>query len=540
MDYRVLYRKYRPNNFNELVGQKHIKDILKKSIVNDKISHAYIFTGPRGTGKTSTAKLFAKALNCENLNDGIPCDKCGPCLNYDQSPDIIEMDAASNNGVEEIRQLRDNVKIVPTMSKYKVYIVDEVHMLSSSAWNAFLKTLEEPPSHVIFILATTELHKVPITVLSRCQRFDFKLLSNDDIYNHLKTISEKEKITYEDEALKEITYLAGGSVRDSLSILDQLSKTGNKITVDYLKDNLGIVSNQDIKKILNTYFEYNKNKFIEEYDKITTNIYNEDMFIDKILNNLILRDVNDANHYDLINDIEEILFKKRKKIMIKSVFLKYLTLHNKTNKNISQEIKLMKNTINHTKNTEKEQINISKLEVNHKNNERNQNVSTSVNETKIISQEIKSGHNDTELERIRINNSFYEASRDLKNEYIEIWEDYIEYLNEINNMKLLSILNTVTVEVVSKTNVLLSTSNRSNVVLVNNSANEITDTIYNNYDLKLKIICLSSDNWLKERDNFIKNKDVKLTYIEEQEEVETNESIIKAQELFGEDLIKIN
>ena len=174
MDYKVLYRKYRPQNFDDLFGQNHIKELLLTSVINEKLSHAYLFTGPRGTGKTSTAKLFAKTINCEKHNKGIPCNKCTACINYNETPDIIEIDAASNNGVDEIRELRENVKVLPTFSKYKVYIVDEVHMLSQNAWNAFLKTLEEPPYHVIFILATTEIQKVPITVLSRCQRFDFQ------------------------------------------------------------------------------------------------------------------------------------------------------------------------------------------------------------------------------------------------------------------------------------------------------------------------------------------------------------------------------
>ena len=192
MDYKVFYRKYRPKNFNELIGQENIKEVLSNSIKLNKIAHAYIFTGPRGTGKTSTAKIFAKTLNCLHNENGISCDNCDRCKEYNESADIIEIDAASNNGVEEIRMLRDSVKIAPYNSKYKVYIIDEVHMLSNSAWNAFLKTLEEPPSHVIFILATTEINKIPDTVMSRCQRFDFSKIPNDLMQNHLKTIAEKE------------------------------------------------------------------------------------------------------------------------------------------------------------------------------------------------------------------------------------------------------------------------------------------------------------------------------------------------------------
>ena len=186
MNYKVLYRKYRPNNFDNIVGQEYIVKTLKNSIKSNKISHAYIFSGPRGTGKTSTAKVFAKTINCLNSVDGNSCDKCSKCLEFNDNPDVIEIDAASNNGVNEIRELKNNITVLPTNSKYKIYIIDEFHMITTEAFNALLKTLEEPPSHVIFIMATTDIQKVPITILSRCQRFDFKKLTVDDIFSYLK------------------------------------------------------------------------------------------------------------------------------------------------------------------------------------------------------------------------------------------------------------------------------------------------------------------------------------------------------------------
>ena len=241
MDYKVLYRKYRPQTFDEVVGQNNTVKLLKDSIVDNKISHAYIFSGPRGTGKTSTAKIFAKAINCSHNVDGNPCNECNSCINYRTSSDIYEIDAASNNGVDQIREIIDSVKLSPVSSKYKVYIIDEVHMLSTSAFNALLLTLEEPPSHVVFILATTNIESVPITILSRCQRLDFKKISDEDIINRLKDVAKSEKIKITDEAIQEIAYISDGGLRDALSILDQLSKKNCEITDEIVLDTIGII-----------------------------------------------------------------------------------------------------------------------------------------------------------------------------------------------------------------------------------------------------------------------------------------------------------
>ena len=235
MTYKSLYRKYRPIRFEDVCGQDFIVKTLNNAIFKGKINHAYLFCGTRGTGKTTIAKIFAKAINCINPINNLPCGKCEICLNdnTDKIPDIIEIDAASNNGVDEIRELKNKVRLVPTMCKYKVYIIDEVHMLSVGAFNALLKTLEEPPAHVIFILATTEPQKLPITILSRCQRFDFRNISTENIVERLKFISEKEGIEIEDDALIEIAKMSDGALRDAISTLDQVSSyADNKITVD--------------------------------------------------------------------------------------------------------------------------------------------------------------------------------------------------------------------------------------------------------------------------------------------------------------------
>ena len=251
MAYQALYRKWRPRTFDDVVGQSSITDTLKNAIKRNKISHAFLFAGPRGTGKTSCAKIFAKALNCTNLQDGEPCNECENCLAADKGSmsDIIEIDAASNNGVDEIRDIRDKVKYAPTQGRYKVYIIDEVHMLSMGAFNALLKTLEEPPEHVVFILATTELQKVPATIISRTQRYNFKRIDQNDLVARMQYILGQEGIEYEPKSLEVIAQIADGGMRDSLSILDQiLSYDQDKVKYE---DALKITGYADQTKIEN-------------------------------------------------------------------------------------------------------------------------------------------------------------------------------------------------------------------------------------------------------------------------------------------------
>jgi len=231
MEYQALYRAFRPQSFTDVVGQKHVTKTLKNAIIRNKESHAYLFSGPRGTGKTSIAKIFAKALNCQFGQDGEPCNECDVCLSITDGSanDVIEIDAASNNGVDEIRSLREKVKYAPSLTQYKVYIIDEVHMLTTGAFNALLKTLEEPPEHAIFILATTEPHKIPATIISRCQRFDFKAIENNEIIERLKYVAESESIEYDAEAMDYIARTAEGGMRDALSIMDQVIAYSNDI-----------------------------------------------------------------------------------------------------------------------------------------------------------------------------------------------------------------------------------------------------------------------------------------------------------------------
>lgn len=266
MAYQALYRKYRPSNFDEVVGQQPIIQTLKNAIVQNRIAHAYLFCGPRGTGKTSIAKIFAKMLNCEDESNK-PCGKCINCkmVQNGSHPDIIEIDAASNNGVDEVRNLIDKVKYAPMQGKYKVYIIDEVHMMTTGAFNALLKTIEEPPAHVVFILATTEPNKVIPTIISRCQRFDFNKVSQKDIEKRLSIVCKEEKIEIDSEAISLIAQLADGGMRDSLSILDQcIAYCSSNITVDNVREIYGVLTTSDIGKLFEHLYAHEVDALIQQ------------------------------------------------------------------------------------------------------------------------------------------------------------------------------------------------------------------------------------------------------------------------------------
>lgn len=329
---QALYRKYRPKTFEEVYGQDNIVNILRNQIKNNKISHAYIFSGTRGTGKTSTAKIFAKAVNCLDLESGIPCNKCRNCIaiQEESSMDIVEMDAASNRGIEDIRQLREQVIYPPTLLRYKVYIIDEAHMITNEGFNALLKIMEEPPKHLIFILATTEIEKIPNTILSRTQRFEFKSLSIEDIKTQIKNILNIEGVSMEERAVEVIGTVASGAMRDALSVLDQVISIGKDvINVDDVYDLLGVFSDDIKRSYCKSIFQKNiselyklideelnkgkdPNHFIKEIilffnDLIYMKIGVKENIVENLLDNISLEQL--VNSTDILIEYEEIMRK---------------------------------------------------------------------------------------------------------------------------------------------------------------------------------------------------------------------------------------
>ena len=354
MSYTALYRKFRPTKFSEIVGQEHITRTLKNQIIANRVGHAYLLTGGRGTGKTSAAKILARAINCLNPKDGEPCNECEICKAALQGSltDIVEMDAASNNSVEDIRSIREEVNFLPTVAKYRVYIIDEVHMLSVGAFNALLKTLEEPPAHVKFILATTEPQKLPATILSRCQRFDYKKIPPEDIKSRLEFICKESNISITDEALNTISILAEGAMRDGLSILERCVQEGEDIIDDdKVKELVGIPKVEYINKIINSVIDCNVDETLKNIDTVISDgkdlnnliweiiKYVKDILVYKSSGNLSLYN---ENELEKIKELSEKVTKERLLNIIYSLSELANDLKMTTQKTIMLEVGIMK------------------------------------------------------------------------------------------------------------------------------------------------------------------------------------------------------
>ena len=541
MAYISLYRKYRPKKFADVIGQDVIIKILKNSISNNKIGHAYIFSGPRGTGKTSTAKIFAKAVNCKNPIDGDVCENCEICkINSENEIDIVEIDAASNNGIDEIREIKNSIKLLPAELKYKVYIVDEVHMLSNSAFNALLKTLEEPPAHAIFILATTEINKIPLTVLSRCQKFDFKKITKENIIDRLTYIIKEENIkNISDDILNLIAELSDGGLRDAINLLDQVNSLNkDTITQTDVLNLVGAINNDNIISFLNKIVDCN----ISEVIKTINDFYNKSINFINVVNSLenLIKDIiifnNSSNYFD--KEYEKTLFNFSKvdinKLLQASEYL--FSLNNelkRNNQRVISEIYLLKVTLLFKK--EDEIINNNKEVIEELKKDKNTDQLETNKEIIIEEKNDKS---------IIINNVFYGANKEEKEKFLNNFSNINEFLTDKKYNSIANLLIKSTPEVVSDKIVLFSFKNDFEVVLFDKNEDLVKKLLKNVYNKNYEVVAISTEDWKAEKNNYIKNikSGVKYTYIEEEKKKrvtkkKTNELENTAELIFGDGII---
>lgn len=575
MTYKSLYRKYRPIRFEDVCGQDFIVKTLNNAIFKGKINHAYLFCGTRGTGKTTIAKIFAKAINCMNPINNLPCGKCEICLNdnTDKIPDIIEIDAASNNGVDEIRELKNKVRLVPTMCKYKVYIIDEVHMLSVGAFNALLKTLEEPPAHVIFILATTEPQKLPITILSRCQRFDFRNISTENIVERLKFISEKEGIEIEDDALIEIAKMSDGALRDAISTLDQVSSyADNKITVDDIYAVKGSLSKAKLFELINNFLNDDKQFVLNNIDEIYNMNKNFVLLAKDLLyvfrNMLVYKKAPKYFDNKYLSSKEEIIafaskleekeieniIKQLEKVLLDLKYSDYprvlfeifcLTSYKESNSNLTitktpETQKIVQKSKNNVNNIEKSPKIIKKIEKNDKNNEKMDLI-----EEKTDNQLQISDSKQTLDKKVLVNNTIALATTKDKKTITAILDDIEKYLVDTNYMDVATILQDATVAAASKDHVLFVYKYESMVDSFDDALEKIRQFISDSLNKDYKVVALTEDEWKEQRPYYISLKKEK-GKIELLEEIDYNNVVAnletennEIEDLFGTDLIEM-
>lgn len=581
MSYKSLYRKYRPMRFEDVCGQQFIVKTLSNTIKNNKIGHAYLFCGTRGTGKTTIAKIFAKLVNCLNPLDNVPCGECEICLNEntDEIPDIIEIDAASNNGVDEIRELKNKIKLMPVMCKYKVYIIDEVHMLSTGAFNALLKTLEEPPEHVIFILATTEPQKLPITIISRCQRFDFKKINVLDISKRLKYISQKEGIDIDDEAIEEIAKLSEGAMRDAIGLLDQISSfADSKITVEDIYTIRGSVSNRVLIELIEKYIDNDASSILSIVDDIYLSgkdFYrlSEDILV--FYRNMLISKVAPSYFEDKALQLKDDIMRLSSKIEVKRIerMIKKLEELLRNIKSSDYPRILFETTIlsdldldesfeNEKTTTEKDKtfvLGINEVDSKSKNKE----IKLDKNINEIIKEEFKekdikkvttkNKSNNSfaitdALKEAMINNTIAEASASLKKEATVKFEELDKYLIDKDFKAAATILKDSIVTAVSNDHMLLTYKYESMVEDNDNEYASISNLIKQMFGSEYKVVAITDKRWKELRPYFLNLKkdngtipliEEKYEKINKSENMIENENYEEVLNIFDSDLIEM-
>lgn len=544
MKYQALYRKYRPKTFDDVYGQQIVVQTLKNVIKNNKLTHAYLFVGPRGTGKTSIAKIFAKTINCLHPEDGLSCEKCDICIsnNSNENVDIIEMDAASNNGVDEIREIRNHITLLPTVSKYKIYIIDEVHMLTTGAFNALLKTLEEPPEHIIFILATTEPHKIPLTIMSRCQSFEFKPIPVATIKERLKYICAQENINIDDKSLNLIAEESNGGLRDAVSMLDQLNAyaDGNIKYEDVLLLN-GRINDNEIEKFMTEMVNDDLNSVftkIESWQEEGKNfIYICEDFIRFLRNELIkFKLENNSNIVNLIGEnktIEVIMILNKisndMKISKDKKVLFDVTIINITN--ILKSKQMFEDNTYTSKNIKIENKTPEKVEIKE---EKPQTVEVPIKETKNYTLY-------DELMNIRLNNTLGIADKKSKIEYENAVENLKNDISDLNKLKIINLLDDTKITAGSKDGIILTTDSDNILHDLYDNMELLEESLESLLGKKVKVCILLDELWNKKRIIYvekIKNKE-KIDIIDEKDILNKIKSLNTGEKSEFDDLLEI-
>ena len=571
MQYLALYRKYRPDNFDDVVGQDKVVKVIEHAIETNRISHAYLFSGPRGTGKTTTAKIIARMVNCTNLVDGKPCGVCECCKNIFNNNDVVEIDAASNNGVDEIRELRDKVNLVPTLAKYKVYIIDEVHMLTVQAFNALLKTLEEPPSHVIFILATTEPHKIPLTIASRCQKFQFSKVSDDQIVNRLRQIVGNENVQITDDALYEIARLSDGGMRDAINFLDQLiSYKDSEITIDDVYQVNGSVSYDDIYKFIVDINAGNKSEIINVVEEIDHTGKSIIKFIDEVIiflkdtliyvNNSKLSEISSKN--EKLKEIGSLMDQKK-------IYTLIMTLNDIVNKIkvssypaivvVVSILEFVDNNIavdnlnDNVRIVEKKDILLEKKDDEGKKEEK---IIVSNSENEKIDEEVKNDAKeetmvkvevnliDDNLKQIRINNTFVDASKQILIDIKNKWNLVNDYLLSNKYSVVSGLLNDTTPVAAGTRNLILLGKYDAVVERINEVTDVVSSLLKEILNSDYTVICLTNAEWEDEKKKYIDNlkSSKKYSYINEktsdEKKVKERTPVDDLIDMVGSDIIE--